>query len=769
MTILKNFKMGLFRKHIFYLFLCFYSIGAVGQFEDLELNTTIYTDTIQAVMYEHDEEIFFRNSYDCAFSNSNTLYLSDRQKGLYKIDISLPETFKGESYKVNEINHRGALKIFPMGNSILVGTQQGLYLINEKENSIKQLGQEDPNWLNRYEGGAAEIEALNDSLFLIGNTEGMFVYNLKSDKVHKDLMHENPERDGWSTKYYTWDLQRDPDDPNVMWGIDRLGLFRLSLDSFEQVYIGCPIQKDYEWPYRNMTDLIVKDEFIYIFHRQNKFIRYNRKNGTWKLLREFKVKAFPDRDSIRGVLRNMYAFKEHIYIGSRFFGPMVYHIESEQFHQIYVSHPRLNQIESDWESRTYPLYRYLHNASWSTFDNYGFLWIGTDSEYLYRSKNSFFKNSLPKPLQIRIKDFFIRNQEKNLGNKFSDKGTTIDLKTDQREVALSFGLINPNQDSLEYFYKLNNQDWSESLGRNLIRLNLDGGSSILELEIRKNDEIIAQRAQELNVEKYWYEKIWIWILSGLTLFTIVYLFYRNRVKQIRKEESLKSDFNKRIAEIEMQALRAQMNPHFLFNSLNSIKHYTLNKSKDEAADYLTTFSLLIRQVLQNSNEKVITLAQEIEAIKLYVEVEQKRFEDKFEFHLDVDENLNAHTVYVPPLLIQPYVENAIWHGLMHLKSPGNLIISINEDQDKLHCIVQDNGVGRAQALAIKKAKEKYKKKSLGTKITSDRLKWTKEVYGVEAKVEIEDLKDESGLASGTRVLLELPKISKQTIEQLRES
>ena len=228
---------------------------------------------------------------------------------------------------------------------------------------------------------------------------------------------------------------------------------------------------------------------------------------------------------------------------------------------------------------------------------------------------------------------------------------------------------------------------------------------------------------------------------------------------VQKEATIKASYEKQIQEMESQMLRSQMNPHFLFNSLNSIKHYALSKEPHETAKYVTVFSKLVRRILENSGNKTIPLAEELETIELYIDVEKKRFKNSFFHEIKVDESINAHNVFVPPMLLQPYVENAIWHGLMHKDQPGNLVISIKDGPGVIKVEIRDDGIGRAASQRIQARRQKYGKDSLGTKITKNRLDLIKEIYYIEAEVVIEDLYDSSEKPIGTLVTIDIPKLS----------
>ena len=222
------------------------------------------------------------------------------------------------------------------------------------------------------------------------------------------------------------------------------------------------------------------------------------------------------------------------------------------------------------------------------------------------------------------------------------------------------------------------------------------------------------------------------------------------------EDSLKTEFNRKIAEIEMTALRAQMNPHFLFNCLNSIKLYMVQNDAATAANYLTKFSRLIRLILNNSKSKKVRLDKELEALQLYVEMEQFRFNKKFDFKLDIGEQVDKEYIDIPPMILQPYVENAIWHGLMHKeKGKGHLSLAINKEGDQIKFVIEDNGIGRDKAMSIK-SRSATKHKSFGMQITKNRIAIANELYQTNASIKITDLKSDKGKALGTRVIIYLP-------------
>ncbi|HSK12695.1 MAG TPA: histidine kinase, partial [Phnomibacter sp.] len=230
---------------------------------------------------------------------------------------------------------------------------------------------------------------------------------------------------------------------------------------------------------------------------------------------------------------------------------------------------------------------------------------------------------------------------------------------------------------------------------------------------------------------------------------------KTKAEMKKKEAEIAlAEMRQRAAEVEMQALRAQMNPHFLFNSLNSINNFILNNDVDNASAYLTRFSRLMRLILDNSRHDWVMLDQELQALELYIGMESLRFDNAFTWRIEVGEHIDRQMVQLPPLLIQPYVENAIWHGLLHRKVPGgHLFINIQKKGDLLEITIDDNGVGR-EAAAAKKQYAGHKR-SHGMLITSERMQMVNKVYDAGAAFIMLDKKHVDGTPAGTLVQIKI--------------
>lgn len=316
-----------------------------------------------------------------------------------------------------------------------------------------------------------------------------------------------------------------------------------------------------------------------------------------------------------------------------------------------------------------------------------------------------------------------------------------------------------NSRNIQYQYQLAglNETWVNGFGQHQVNYNsLPPHNYVFKVRASYDGINWIESANEIRLRiapAYW-QTWWFKISLLLLLAFAIWWIYRQRIKKIRRDERFKSDYEKKIAEVEMQALRAQMNPHFMFNSLNSINNFILKNDPDNASGYLTKFSRLMRLILDNSRSEWVLLENELKALELYVQLEAVRFDNAFVHSIEVTKDVDAETMMIPPLIIQPYVENAIWHGLLHRKEPGGrLDIKIWKHSESLYIEIEDNGVGREEAKRLK-SKTATKQKSHGMKITAERMDIVNKVYNVDAGVTITDLDQEQG-RTGTRVLITL--------------
>lgn len=268
---------------------------------------------------------------------------------------------------------------------------------------------------------------------------------------------------------------------------------------------------------------------------------------------------------------------------------------------------------------------------------------------------------------------------------------------------------------------------------------------------KREDSLEIVHARQLDLEKLETDKqkvIRYFVLGGaafLFLSAAIVLYFYKRKKDIEQQKK-EAVFKAEVSHTEMKALRAQMNPHFIFNSLNSISDYISKNELEKANQYLVKFSKLIRKTLESSEDKLISVREDLAMLELYLELESKRLNGKFDFHIHIDEKIDVDNTLIPPLILQPFVENSIWHGISHKPGKGHIEISILRKDGMLHCRIDDDGIGRAAASGISGKNQA----SMGIKITGARIDLMNQLQNAKGSVELLDL------ANGVRAQVSLP-------------
>ncbi len=260
----------------------------------------------------------------------------------------------------------------------------------------------------------------------------------------------------------------------------------------------------------------------------------------------------------------------------------------------------------------------------------------------------------------------------------------------------------------------------------------------------------------LGVIAPFWQTSWFYGLILVGFLSLTWLFVSLRIAHIRKRESEKEQLSQRMMEMEHIALQAQMNPHFIFNCLNSIQQYIFDQDIFAANKYISGFAKLIRATLQNSSKPFISLPDEISYLSGYLSLEKLRFKEKMDYSIVVDQEIDDETYIIPPMLIQPYVENSMRHGLRHkAEGRGFITIQFRKAGDRLFVIVEDNGIGRKKAGSFK-TREHIEYQSKGMSLTADRIRMINAKYNDRILIDVIDLEDDTGKPTGTRVVMEFP-------------
>ncbi|MFC2107458.1 histidine kinase [Bacteroidota bacterium] len=315
-----------------------------------------------------------------------------------------------------------------------------------------------------------------------------------------------------------------------------------------------------------------------------------------------------------------------------------------------------------------------------------------------------------------------------------------------------------NSDKDIFRIKLRGLDeaWSEwSKESKVVYTGLNPGKYKLEVECKNLSSGITYKGDSFafSILPPWYRTWWFYCIVLVVIIIAIRSYIVIRTSRIRKKEERKSEINHKISQLETKALQAQMNPHFTFNAITSIQNYILDKDVDSALKYLSDFSRIIRMTLDNVNKDFISIAEEIEYLKYYLSIERMRFDEKFKELFEVDNKIDEHIVLIPPMILQPFVENAIHHGLMP-KGGGIVRLEFKKkDDNTLRCIVEDNGIGRQKENGYKNFH-----KSMGSAIAKDRIEYFNKNSQGENKYSLKfiDLNDANGKARGTRVVIDLP-------------
>ncbi len=386
-------------------------------------------------------------------------------------------------------------------------------------------------------------------------------------------------------------------------------------------------------------------------------------------------------------------------------------------------------------------------------------WLATTKGLSYFPDSTNFKNTIAPSIQIT-------------SIKIWDRDTIISdsliLDHTQNNLQIEFaGISFRSKGNNTYLYRLSgiDRDWVKTESRIIRYPKIEPGNYHFEVKAVNEDGIESKVSATfyLKIKPAWWQTVWAKILGlalGLgILFSVFYL----RIKRIKQQQKQQQEFDNKISELKHLALQTQMNPHFIFNALNAIQNFLSSNDQEQAMLYLAKFARLIRSIFELSKNKIIPIEKEIDFLQNYLSLEKLRFKDKVIIQFDVSENLkkNAFDYKVPPLLIQPLIENAFKHGLFHKETTGHLIINTYLEKEHLICEISDDGIGRDKAYQLSKWKNQNYKSS-GIQTTKARLQIinTDSSFPEEKFLEIIDLKTPQNSPNGTEVIIRI-KCTKQ--------
>ncbi|GAB4148741.1 MAG: hypothetical protein Fur0041_22190 [Bacteroidia bacterium] len=393
------------------------------------------------------------------------------------------------------------------------------------------------------------------------------------------------------------------------------------------------------------------------------------------------------------------------------------------------------------------------NSNGAFLDAGGIIWFGTVNGVVafnpleYKKNVAYTRNNIT-GIRLFYKDTLLSN---NAELNYSDNNLSFDF----------VGICLTNPYKVKYRVKLEGFDPEFSpvtTERTARYSNLPSGTYTLKIISCNNEGLWTPEPVTFTftIATPFWKKTWFWLLLSAGAVAVLGVGVFLRIRQIKRKERIETETQVALAKNELKALRAQMNPHFVFNSLNSIQHFILTNKSTDATKYLNKFAKLMRIILNNSEKSLITISEELEYLQLYLELESMRFENKFTWHIDIDENLDTEYFEIPAMLLQPYVENAILHGLTPKDSGGKLEIIMKLKGNNIQFSIVDNGIGREKARTMRQLSKKKDHKSLGMKITQDRLELINKMHGSNLSLTITDLYTENNEPAGTRVDIFVP-------------
>ncbi|MDE5421734.1 histidine kinase [Ancylomarina sp. DW003] len=395
------------------------------------------------------------------------------------------------------------------------------------------------------------------------------------------------------------------------------------------------------------------------------------------------------------------------------------------------------------------------------------IWVKTNTQLLKITNsliNQFEKSSCNlnlKNIQVYNRDWQPDSSKINIWtNKISGP---IDLSHNQNYLTFNFGFqncLNPGKSIFRYQLKEFDSKWSEwSTNRQAIYSNLPSGKYTLKVQGKHLNKVnIIPLSIEISIAYPWWKKPWFYAITFAILVGLIIASMRIYTRKIRKEEEERSKINASILDLKMKTLQNQLDPHFIFNALNSIQGYILEQETENALDYLSDFSTVLRKNINNADKDYISLSDEIAYLKHYVKLEQMRFMDRFIFEIVMNKNINPYNYCIPPMLIQPFIESAIKFGISGCKGDGLILINFDlEDNSYIRCTIEDNGIGRSKSKEFDAESRKLshnktmdiiqERITLLNKINNSNLKYDYKIF---------DLYDETQNPVGTKVEIGLP-------------
>lgn len=763
-------------------------ISNIIPFSDKEVMIATYTNGLYIYNY-HDNTAIHISKFNVVNAISEN-YIYD----IYKDEQGSVwiATFTGLNRLENNLANFSTVSIYENGsmlsincflemqnNNILVGTESGIKVFNIDDKSIKDF----KTFFNSKESYFESLYVYNfyldenNCIWIGTRNNGLYVYDTKADKVV-----DVSERYGIDKLKHAVVRGTVKDEYENMWVATNMGVCRINLqDETHQFYVPRKNDKT-SIPNYDIFDLLLDNESLYVT-TGNGLAVYNYDSD------DFTTYLLPDSLTQNDVVKNNGFFdivdgeNGRYYIGSYSNGMLSFLPDKKQFKatkamgdlgtMVYAIVP--DNKGNLWASTSKGIMKYqLDTKETMNYDvSDGLQGSEFSPNAFLKSKDGFvffggfsgFNYFKPGEIQLetRMPKTIITKMLTNEGKKYRylTHGDTIHLSHKCKSFEIEFATLNLlRRNMVKYSYMLDNydEDWEycNSNHRYVDYNKMRPGTYVFKIKAANEVNQWTEEPVELTIiiHPAWYQRVSFNILVILLLSFAIFVVVRQRTKlvnQKREQKRIITELETQMLQLKQKTLQLQMNPHVIFNTLNSIQQYILNNDVEKAVSYLSSFSKLMRRILNNSNERYITLSDEIEAVSLYLQLESMRLGNRFSYEIEVDPEVDAKNIEIAPLIVQPFVENAIIHGLVPKKDNCFLSIRFSKlSEGKLLCVVEDNGVGRKHSEKMKQERGSSHK-SYGMSITRRRLETLTKISNDDFSVEVIDLYDDNDMPSGTRV------------------
>ncbi len=646
-----------------------------------------------------------------AASNGEGLLVFDREtkKGLAKIDFRKYATMGNHVYSVLALNE----------DSLLIGVGGALLRMHAQTYKHEQV--QLPNWNNDKNWVAAMFKDSRNNLFICPNGENELYIKLP-EHTFKHLKYSSTSNFNILTPRY---ISEDPSG-NIWFAGHGISRFNYRLQQFDK-RIASFLRHKNARP-ESTQPQFGKDGKLYVGLNENGLLIYDTiHHKTEQITRN---NGLPDNH-----IKAIYLHGNHLWMGTES-GIAKMDIHNRNISSFGVS----DGLPGDPFTAYTFYYDSIHHHMYAGFNN----------AIVRFNPDSLQKNSLPP-------SFFIESISVSGMKTIYHPSDTLNLSHRQNTLLLQLVAINFEDAHRQQFayrlVKTGNENWQHTGNQQQLILSaLPPGKYMLQVMVFINNHSWVPQIKSLYliIKPPFWQTRWFWLMISFTAIALLYYLYRLRINNIHK----KNNIEKQLAELEIKGLHAQMNPHFIFNALNSIKEMIIDGERQSASRYLSKFAQLLRTSLYHSRQTFISIQQCIDHLQQYLEMEKLRFKD-FTFSIETDHDISANEENIAPMLVQPLVENAIWHGLRTAEGDRKLMIRFLKAPNGIICEVEDNGIGINKA-TLQNTGRLPDQNSFGIDNIKERLKVLNEKYQMNCSLEIMDKADLSNnKESGTLAILKI--------------